>query len=105
MSRNIYNTFNELSNNCSNILKTMKDMIVHSDKFSEYSRNYNIYTQTITFMKPEISEYPIIKNKQYIPINKRVFSFSNDSKNKKKVKKIIPKLFLKGSNKKKIITS
>ncbi len=101
MSRNIYNTFNELSNNCSNILKTMKDMIVHSDKFSEYSRNYNIYTQTITFMKPEISEYPIIKNKQYIPINKRVFSFSNDSKNKKKVKKIIPKLFLKGSNKKK----
>ena len=100
MSRNIYNKFNELSNNCSNILKSMKDIIVHSDKFFEYSRNYNIYTQTITFMKPEINEYPIIKNKEYIPISKKVFSFSNDSQKKKKTKKIIPKLFLKGTNKK-----
>ena len=101
MSRNIYNKFNELSNNCSDILKTMKDMIVNTDKFSEYSRNYNIYTQTITFMKPEIREYPIIKHKEYIPISKRVFSFSNEHQNKKKIKKIIPKLLLKGSNKKK----
>ena len=100
MSRNIYNKFNELSNNCSNILKSMKDIIVHSDKFFEYSRNYNIYTQTITFMKPEINEYPIIKHKEYIPISKKVFSFSNDSQKKKKTKKIIPKLFLKGTNKK-----
>ena len=84
MSRNIYNKFNELSNNCSDILKTMKDMIVNTDKFSEYSRNYNIYTQTITFMKPEIREYPIIKHKEYIPISKRVFSFSNEHQNKKK---------------------
>ena len=96
-SRNIYSSLNELTKNYSEILKSMKDMIVHSNRFSEYSRNYNNYTQTTTFMKPEISEYPIIKNTKYIPLNKKVFSFSNEKEKKKKTKKIIPKL-LKGFN-------
>ena len=96
-SRNIYSSLNELTKNYSEILKSMKDMIVHSNRFSEYSRNYNNYTQTTTFMKPEISEYPIIKNTKYIPLNKKVFSFSNEKEKKKKTKKIIPKL-LKGLN-------
>lgn len=96
-SRNIYSSLNELTKNYSEILKSMKNMIVHSNRFSEYSRNYNNYTQTTTFMKPEISEYPIIKNTKYIPLNKKVFSFSNEKEKKKKIKKIIPKL-LKGYN-------
>ncbi len=64
MSDNIYNQFNKfLKTNLSNILKSTKDMIIDTKKFSYYSRNYYHFTQSVTFMKPEINEYRIIKNK------------------------------------------
>ena len=88
MSDNIYNQFNKsLKTNLSNILKSTKDMIIDTKKFSCYSRNYYNFTQSVTFMKPEINEYPIIKNKKFIPLNKRIFSLSNENeKNKNGIK-------------------
>ena len=62
MSNNIYNQFNKtLKYNLSNILKSTKDMIIDTKKFKGYSKNYYNFTQSTTFMKPEINEYPIIK--------------------------------------------
>ena len=44
-----------------------------------FKKLLNNFTQSVTFMKPEINEYPIIKNKKFIPSNKRIFSLSNES--------------------------
>ena len=96
MSDNIYNQFNKsLKTNLSNILKSTKDMIIDTKKFSRYSRNYYNFTQSVTFMKPEINEYPIIKNKKFIPLNKRIFSLSNESEKKRNGIKHLKKNFKK----------
>ena len=104
MSNNIYNQFNKtLKYNLSNILKSTKDMIIDTKKFKGYSKNYYNFTQSTTFMKPEINEYPIIKNTKYIPINKRIFSLSNEGEKTIKKKKIIKRNLLLNDSKKSII--
>ncbi len=79
MSDNIYNQFNKsLKTNLSNILKSTKDMIIDSKKFSRYSRNYYNFTKSVNFMKPEINECPIIKNKKFYSFKqKNFFSFKS----------------------------
>ena len=104
MSNNIYNQFNEtLKYNLSNILKSTKDMIIDTKKFKGYSQNYYNFTQSTTFMKPEINEYPIIKNTKYIPINKKIFSLSNEGEKKLKKKKIFKRNLLLNDSKKSIL--
>jgi len=104
MSNNIYNQFNKtLKYNLSNILKSTKDMIIDTNKFKDYSKNYYNFTQSTTFMKPEINEYPIIKNTKYIPINKKIFSLSNEGEKKIKKKKIFKRNLLLNDSKKSII--
>ncbi len=104
MSNNIYNQFNKtLKYNLSNILKSTKDMIIDTKKFKGYSKNYYNFTQSTTFMKPEINEYPIIKNTKFIPINKRIFSLSNEGEKKIKKKKIIKRNLLLNDSKKSIL--
>ena len=71
------------------ILKTTKDVIVNSSKYKDYSKDYYHTTHINTFKQPEIEAYPIIKNKELIPLNKTIFRVSTERKKKKEKKKLL----------------
>ena len=85
LSSNVYRTFNlnETSDNSNDMFKLIKKLCVNNKDYNEYKHEYTLTTQNITFKKPEIEVYPIIKNDQYIPINRRTF-YLNSLRNTKK---------------------
>ena len=85
LSSNVYRTFNlnETSDNSNDMFKLIKKLCVNNKDYNEYKNEYTLTTQNITFKKPEIEVYPIIKNDQYIPINRRTF-YLNSLRNTKK---------------------
>ena len=85
LSSNVYRTFNlnETSDNSNDMFKLIKKLCVNNRDYNNYKNEYTLTTQNITFKKPEIEVYPIIKNDQYIPINRRTF-YLNSVRNKKK---------------------
>ena len=62
------------------ILKGTKNLVVHSSTYNSYSRDYTNLTQTSTFKSPEIEEYPILKNKTFIPLRCQTATSRNSSK-------------------------
>ena len=85
LSSNVYRTFNlnETSDNSNDIFKLIKRLCVNNKDYNNYKHEYTKTTQNITFKKPEIEVYPIIKNDQFIPISRRIFQ-----SNSKTIKKI-----------------
>ena len=72
---NIYTCFQCNDNKCiSDILKGTKNLIVHSSSYNSYSRDYTNFTQINTYKCPEIEIYPILKNKNYIPLRCQTMS-------------------------------
>jgi hypothetical protein len=83
-SSNVYRKFNltETSDNSNEIFKLIKRLCVNNKDYNSYKHEYIQTTQDITFKKPEIESYPIIKNDQYIPINRRIKSgYNNKNRN------------------------
>lgn len=58
----------------SDVTKTMKGLTLHSDRYSKYLRNYLLLTQHTSFKVPEITTYPIFKNKDLLPLSSVGFS-------------------------------
>lgn len=87
---NIYSRFKyQKKYQLTEILKTTKDVIVNSSKYKDYSKDYYHTTHINTFKKPEIEAYPIIKNKELIPLNNTIFRASTERKKKKEKKKLL----------------
>ena len=56
------------------VTKSMKSLTLHSDRYSKYLRNYLLLTQHTSFKVPEITTYPIFKNKDLLPLSSVGFS-------------------------------
>jgi hypothetical protein len=73
--------------NINGILKNTKTLIKNSKKFNRYIDKYSEKTQVVSFKLPEITTYPILKNKELISHNNTHYDLSNElnwlNKNKK----------------------
>ena len=69
-------------NRFSLVLKSTKSIISNSKLFNDYLKNYMSSTQKLTFKKPDIVYYPLLKKNatSLIPLNKTQYSSSLDKK-------------------------
>ena len=84
---NIYSQFtNKIPRNLKEILYHTKKLIVNSKNYHNYSKNYLKTTQINSFKTPNNGNYPLIKNKQLIPLNKSIYHFyvNNKTENEEK---------------------
>ena len=78
---NIYSQFtNKIPRNLKEILYHTKKLIVNSKNYHNYSKNYLKTTQINSFKTPDNGNYPLIKNKQLIPLNKSIYHFYVNNK-------------------------
>jgi hypothetical protein len=52
------------------IALSTKKLIASSTRYNKYIKKYNTKTQIVSFKLPEITSYPIFKNKELIPVGK-----------------------------------
>ena len=75
-NNNIYSQFTkEIPKNLKEILNHTKKLVVSSKNYNNYSKNYLKSTQINSFKTPDNGNYPLIKNKQLIPLNKSIYHF------------------------------
>ena len=79
MSKNFkFNFKKTFQSNFSNILKSTKNLALNSPNSLENSKIFFNITQTTLSFKNHLEQYPIIKNKDSIPLNCRIFSLSSE---------------------------
>lgn len=64
--------------NVNGILKNTKVLIKNSKQFNKYIDKYSAKTQVVSFKLPEITTYPILKNKELISHNNTHYDVSNE---------------------------
>lgn len=69
-----YQQFDTSLSTTNEITKSTKCLILNSKRYCKYLRNYINITQSNTFKVPDITSYPVYKNKDLIPINLNPFS-------------------------------
>ena len=81
----LYSNFNtgdllKGKNKFSLVLKSTKSIISNSKLFNDYLKNYMSSTQKLTFKKPDIIYYPLLKKNAsaLIPLNKTMKHSSSD---------------------------
>ena len=80
-SASMYNRFLfPKTNKAYDILNNIKNLTLNSKNFTNYIDNYYLNTQSSSFKEPDNDIYPILKNNDFIPIQKQ----NNISKNEKK---------------------
>ena len=68
------------------ILNNLKTLTLHSKNYSDYVDNYYLNTQEICYKEPDQEVYPILKNKDYISLQKQSNVFDYHDKKKKFIK-------------------
>ena len=68
------------------ILNNLKTLTLHSKNYSDYVDNYHLNTQEICYKEPDQEVYPILKNKDYISLQKQSNVFDYHDKKKKFIK-------------------
>ena len=58
----------------SNLLKKTKALVLSNNNYNNFMKHYNFLTQESTFKLPEITQYPILKNEEMIPVNRNTYS-------------------------------
>ena len=80
-NNNIYSQFtSKIPGNLKEILNHTKKLIVNSRNYNKYSKNYLKSTQINSFKTPDNGNYPLIKNRQLIPLNKSIYHFYVNNK-------------------------
>ena len=79
------------SHKTNDILHDTKNLTLDTNNYSNYVDNYNLKTQKICYKEPHHEVYPILQNKDYIPLQKQKNIFENYhsqkvSNTKKKIK-------------------
>ena len=69
------------------ILNNLKTLTLHSKNYSDYVDNYHLNTQEICYKEPDQDVYPILKNKDYISLQKQSNVFDYHDKKKSILKK------------------
>jgi hypothetical protein len=70
--------------NC--LLKQTKNLVKNSESYNSYIKKYSDQIQITTFKLPQISNYPILKNPEIIPLSKtNGFILANNDSEKKKI--------------------
>ena len=69
-----YQQFDTSLSTTNEITKSTKCLTLNSKRYCKYLRNYINITQSNTFKVPDITSYPVYKNKDLIPINLNPFS-------------------------------
>jgi hypothetical protein len=58
----------------SGLLKGTKNLILNTTKYNSYIRNYTTLTQTTTFKDPDVTSYPITKNKHILSLSVKKYN-------------------------------
>ena len=89
------------TNKAYDILNNIKNLTLNSNKFTKYIDYYNLNTQSSSFKEPDNDIYPILRNNDFIPIQKQNNISKNEKKKYKKNKKAsLKNLLLSNSNSK-----
>jgi hypothetical protein len=68
--------------NVNDILKNTKMKVQNSEEYNDFLNKYTEKVQIISFKLPEVTTYPITKNKELIPISKHNYDVSYELDNK-----------------------
>ena len=82
------------TNKVNDILHSTKDLTLDNKNYTNYVDDYYLKTQEICYKEPNREIYPILKNKEYISLQKQNHFLKEKSKEKEKNKKNNKKIML-----------